>query len=141
MTEWLAEWGPWGLALASFLAGTVLGAPSEAVLGLLVWKGLDPVGAVVLATSANVLGTATLFGMARAGAKVVERNVDPVRLARVQGWFRRFGVWSLLLSFVPFVGDLFVVAAGMAKVPWLLALFMSGLGKGARYAVVAALAR
>lgn len=137
MTEFLAEWGPWGLALASFLAGSVVTAPSEAVLALLVSEGLDPVRLVTVATAANVAGTATLLGMARAGRRFVDGRVPADRLARVEGWLARYGLWLLALAWLPVIGDAFVVAAGLARVAWLPALVVAAIGKGARYAVVA----
>jgi len=53
---------------------------------------------------------------------------------------RKYGSPSLLLSWVPFIGDPLCVAAGWLRLnPWLSALFMAS-GKFARYVVIASLA-
>ncbi len=53
------------------------------------------------------------------------------------GWFRRFGVWSLLFAWPPLVGDPLTVVAGMPRVGLLPFPALVALGKTARYVVVA----
>jgi membrane protein YqaA with SNARE-associated domain len=60
--------------------------------------------------------------------------------ARETAWLRRFGAPLLLLSWVPVAGDLLCVAAGWLRMRVALAALFIGLGKLARYAVVAAAA-
>jgi membrane protein YqaA with SNARE-associated domain len=53
---------------------------------------------------------------------------------------QKYGSPALLLSWVPIIGDPLCVAAGWLRLnPWLAALFM-GLGKFARYLVIASVA-
>ncbi|MDO9047681.1 MAG: hypothetical protein Q7U66_08090 [Methylobacter sp.] len=55
---------------------------------------------------------------------------------RYQGWYRHFGVWSLLLSWLPVSGDALTFIAGIMKVPLWIFLILVGVGKGLRYAVI-----
>ena len=48
----------------------------------------------------------------------------------------RYGAWLLLLSWVPFVGDGFCLAAGYLGWPKKLSLSLIALGKAARYGMV-----
>lgn len=44
ITEFLIDWGYWGLFLSALIAGSVLPFSSEAVMVVLAGMGLDPVG-------------------------------------------------------------------------------------------------
>ena len=53
--ELLAEYGVWGLFLASFLAATILPLASEIVLVAVVAAGADPWAALWAAAAGNTL--------------------------------------------------------------------------------------
>ena len=58
------------------------------------------------------------------------------QLRRAEKWYARWGVWSLLLSWVPFVGDPLTVIAGLLRTPFLIFLIIVALAKTSRYAVL-----
>ena len=134
--ERLIAWGPWGLALAAFSAGSVVPVPSEGVLAALVVLGRGAVAMTALATVCNVAGAATLFAAGRAGRRLPA--VQGTWFERAERLFSRFGAALLLLSGLPLVGDPIVVIAGAAGVPWPAALALIAAGKGIRYSIVAA---
>jgi membrane protein YqaA with SNARE-associated domain len=136
VAEWFTAWGAWGLAAISFLAGSVFPLPSETVLVALVALGKDPVSMTVVATIANVLGAATLISAGRSSRELVEKQ-NPAFVARAHRAFQRYGPWMLLLSWVPMIGDVFVIVAGALRVRWAVAVPLLAAGKAARYAVVA----
>lgn len=45
----------------------------------------------------------------------------------------RYGVWSLLLSWLPIIGDPLTVVAGALRVGLLRFVLLVSIGKGARY--------
>jgi membrane protein YqaA with SNARE-associated domain len=55
--------------------------------------------------------------------------VKPAMLAKAEGWYHRWGRWSLLLSWAPFGGDALTVIAGVLREPLSIA-------KTARYVVL-----
>ena len=57
---------------------------------------------------------------------------------RAEAWFQRYGVWSLLLAWLPVVGDALTVIAGALRVRMSVFLILVTMGKGARYAAVMA---
>ena len=61
------------------------------------------------------------------------------KLHRVQRWYQKFGVWSLLLSWAPIGGDALTFIAGMMRVKLWQLVVLCAIGKGARYAVVISL--
>jgi membrane protein YqaA with SNARE-associated domain len=60
-------------------------------------------------------------------------------LHRYQRWYQHFGVWSLLLSWLPVGGDALTFIAGIMKVNLGIFVILVGFGKSLRYAVIIAL--
>ena len=58
------------------------------------------------------------------------------QLDRAGRWFSRYGVWSLLLAWVPVIGDPLTFAAGILKVNFRLFVVLVAIGKAGRYAAV-----
>ncbi len=55
-------------------------------------------------------------------------------------WFDKWGFWSLLLSWVPIIGDPITFAAGFLRIRFSIFFTLVLFAKGGRYLVVAALA-
>jgi len=142
---WLmAEAGYAGLFLSAFLAATLIPLSSEAVLAALTGAhGFDLAMLVLVATAGNTLGAAVNWVLGRYCLHWRNRRWFPIEAARLDaatGWFRRYGVWSLLFAWLPVVGDPLTFAAGLLGVRFPLFLLLVAVGKGARYVVVALLA-
>ncbi len=128
-----------GLFVAAFLAATILPLASEVPLALLVRSSGELVLPVMVATAGNYLGACTTYALAR--GVIGRRSPNPDTTAgRAVTLFRRYGVATLLLSWVPIIGDAFVALAGAARVPLLPFSALTIAGKAARYAAVAWLA-
>ena len=121
----------WALFAASFLAATLLPGGSEAALyGVLKLHANQYWPALGVATLGNTLGGMSSYLIGR----IIPQKKDLPGLQAVQ----KYGSPVLLLSWVPLIGDPLCVAAGWLRLnPWLSALFM-GLGKFARYWILAA---
>jgi membrane protein YqaA with SNARE-associated domain len=127
-----------GLFLWSFLAATVVPLGSEPALFALVRSGGSFGTAVTVATVGNVLGAATTWWIGRRVGEAVERRRRESRgEARARALFVRWGAPSLLLSWVPLIGDALVAISGAAGIPFRIFLPWVAAGKLARYAVVA----
>lgn len=131
-----------GLFAIAFVAATILPAQSEAALvALLVAGRQDPVLLVAVASVGNLLGAMVNWALGRAVTRFSDRPWFPVtaaQLDRATGWYRRWGRWSLLLSWAPIVGDALTVAAGVLREPLASFTLLVGLAKTARYVIVAA---
>ena len=129
-----------GLFLSALLAATVLPFSSEAVLaGLMAAGDYDMIWLWFLASLGNVLGAAVNWGLGRFCLRWQDRRwfpVDKEKLDRAGRWFSRYGVWSLLLAWVPIIGDPLTFAAGVLRVNFWLFLLLVSIGKAGRYAVV-----
>ena len=132
-----------GLFAASFLAATVFPFQSEVVLfGLLVADRYSWGMLLAVASIGNTLGSVVNWLLGRGIDRLHDRRWFPIRretFERAQAWYRRWGSWSLLLAWAPFIGDPLTVVAGALRVNLATFVVLVGLGKTARYlAVVAA---
>ncbi len=132
-----------GLFVTAFIAATILPLQSEAALVALLLTGDRPWWALVAAASAgNVLGSLTNWMLGRGVERYRDRKwfpADGKALDRAQRWYRRYGKWSLLLSWAPVVGDPLTVIAGVLREPLGSFLLLVGIAKVARYLILTAL--
>jgi membrane protein YqaA with SNARE-associated domain len=131
------------LFTSAFASATLLPGSSEAVLAGAMKLSDEPLWLLLaVATVGNTLGAAVnwVLGLLVAmGRERVKLPVSAERLDRFDAFYRRYGVWGLLLSWVPIIGDTLTVLAGLARTPLLVFLPLVAVGKLARYLVVAEL--
>lgn len=131
-----------GLFLAAFLAATLIPAQSESVLTGLILAGGQPVIVLVaVASLGNILGSVLNWLIGRGVERFRTKKWFPVneaQLARAQSHYQRFGYWSLLLAWVPIIGDPLTLAAGIMREPLWRFLALVSIGKIGRYIVLAA---
>lgn len=131
-----------GLFAASFLAATVFPFQSELVLLGLLLSGDYPWPALLaVATVGNVLGAVVNWALGRFFLHFRDRRwfpVNPGTYAKVERWYARYGVWSLLFAWVPLVGDPLTVVAGALRANLVLFVVLVTVGKLGRYAVLVA---
>jgi len=130
-----------GLFGAAFAAATLVPAQSEAVLVGLLLHGSQPAAALLLvATVGNVLGSLVNWLLGRSVERLRHKRWFPVsdqQLERAQRRYHRYGRWSLLLSWVPIIGDPLTVVAGTLREPLWSFLLLVTLAKGGRYLLLA----
>ena len=131
-----------GLFLTAFFAATLLPMQSEAALvGLLLTDSYAVWALVAAASLGNVAGSVVNW--------IIDRGVERFRnwrwfpvseagLQRAQRWYRRYGKWSLLLSWMPVIGDPLTLAAGIMKEPLPIVLLLVSVAKIGRYLLLAA---
>ena len=130
---------------SAFLAATVLPFYSEVFVVTLVLAERDPLLVWVVATVGNTLGAVVNWWLGlgleqwREAGRVPRWMQIPDReMDRARRWYARFGIWSLLLAWLPVGGDALTFVAGIMRVRLLPFLLLAGFGKGARYGVVIA---
>ena len=130
----------WALFLSAFGAATLLPLQSEAVLvGLLMRQPEAWVTLLLVATLGNVLGSVVNWLLGRAIERLRDKRwfpFSPAQLARAQRRYQRWGPWSLLLSWVPVIGDPLTLIAGIMGEPLWRFLLLVTLAKAGRYAVL-----
>ena len=135
----LAVYG--GLFLAAFTAATLLPAQSEILVVGLLLTDHAPWLVLAVASVGNVLGSVVNWFLGRGLERLRTRRWFPVSsaaLARAEGWYRRYGRWSLLLAWAPIIGDPLTVVAGVLREPFPVFLLLVSIAKIGRYLVLAA---
>ncbi|EMG7877774.1 DedA family protein [Enterobacter hormaechei] len=122
------------LFASSFLSSTLLPGNSEVVLVAMLMSGVSqPWLLVLIATMGNSLGGLT---------NVILGRFFPLReksrwQEKAVGWLKRYGAATLLLSWMPVIGDLLCLLAGWMRISWGPVLFFLCLGKALRYVLLA----
>jgi membrane protein YqaA with SNARE-associated domain len=128
----------------SFLAATVLPFSSEVVLYALIRNDTPALPLILTASTGNTLGAIVNWGFGRYLLHYRDRPwfyFKQEQIDRAQRWFQRYGVWTLLFSWLPLGGDVLTLIAGMMRVKFWLFVLLVGLGKSVRYLAVLYLAR
>ena len=129
-----------GLFLAAFVAATILPMQSEAALVALLLADYPPLLLVAVASVGNVVGSVVNWLLGRGVERFRDRSwfpASPARLAQAERWYRRYGRWSLLMSWLPVVGDPLTVLAGVLREPFPVFLLLVGIAKVGRYVALA----
>jgi len=135
----LAVYG--GLFLAAFTAATLLPAQSEALVVGLLLTDYAPWLVLAVASVGNVLGSVVNWFLGRGIERFRGRRwfpVSPAALARAEGWYHRYGRWSLLLAWAPIIGDPLTIVAGVLRETFLVFLLLVSIAKIGRYLILAA---
>ena len=125
---------------SAFLAATLVPFASEITLAAALAAGGAIHWLIVTATLGNTLGAVVNWALGRFIGHFRDRRwfpAGPEQMERAQAWFRRYGVWSLLLAWAPVIGDALTVVAGTMRVHIAPFLILVAVGKGLRYVVVA----
>ena len=92
-----------------------------------------------MASAAQFAGSCVIWLHGRVAALYAGRRwfpATPAQLDRASAWYRRFGWPTLLLSWVPVIGDPLTVMAGILRTPIWLFLIVVAFAKTARYAAL-----
>lgn len=132
------------LFFTAFIAATLFPLSSEALLAALIYQKYSLLLLWLAATAGNSLGSCVNWYLGRQCLRWQDKRwfpVTPLQLARAQQRFQRYGPFSLLLAWVPVIGDPLTFVAGIMRVPFTQFVVLVLLGKAVRYAVVIWLAQ
>jgi membrane protein YqaA with SNARE-associated domain len=130
-----------GLFLIALGAATILPLQSELVLSGLISSGQHSLLLLlVVASVGNILGSCINWWLGRYIEHFRERRWFPVKpdaLGKATAWYHRYGRWSLLMSWMPIIGDPLTFVAGVLREPWWSFLILVSIAKVVRYLVIA----
>ena len=130
-----------GLFLAAFTAATLLPTQSEILVVSLLLTDHPPWLVLTVASVGNVLGSVVNWFLGRGIEGLRNRRwfpVSPASLARAENWYRHYGRWSLLLAWMPIIGDPLTIVAGVLRESFWVFLLLVSIAKLGRYLVLAA---
>ena len=140
--EALIEYGYIGLFIGSFLAATIFPFSSDVLLVAMLLAGGDVATTVIVATAGNWLGGLTSYWLGWLGKlEWLERwlRVKHETIERHRTRVERWGAALALMTWLPFVGDVFAVVLGFYKAKFLPSALWMLVGKGGRFIVWALL--
>ena len=139
LSSFIDNYGYLNLFILSFLASTVLPLGSEALVVALIYQGFSPFTVIMVATVGNYLGSCTTYYLGLKGRPVLEKYLSPSpeKLEKSEKLFKRYGIYTLLFTWVPGVGDAITMVAGLTQLPFRLFSILVFLGKFGRYFAIA----
>ena len=125
------------LLLISFLAATILPLSSELVLTtMLLTDTFDKFLLLVVASFGNIFGSSVNWYLGKKILIFKDKKWFPAsetQIERSEIYFKKYGIWSLLLAWVPVIGDPLTIIAGILRVRFLTFLTLVSISKISRY--------
>ena len=124
------------LFIISLLAATILPAQSEILLTVLYLSGNhDVITLILVATLGNVLGSVINYYIGRSLTYLKSKKWFPIKtnLDKATKFYNKYGIWTALFAWVPFIGDPLTIVAGVLRANFLLFLILVTIGKCGRY--------
>ena len=125
------------LFLTSFLAATIFPLSSELTLiSLLKTNNYSPILLISTSSLGNILGSIFNWSLGFYLFEYINKKWFPFTQNQIDvasNRFNRFGIWSLLFSWLPIIGDPLTLIAGILRVNFLLFLILVAAGKISRY--------
>lgn len=140
MLDLLVDYGPIGMLIASFIAGSVFPFSSEAVMLAMLAAGVDPWELVITASIGNVAGSMFNYGVGRLGRlDWIEKYlyVKKESLDRAQRFMGGHGAWMGFFAFLPILGSAISILLGLMRANIIITLISITLGKVMRYLIIA----
>ena len=132
------------LLIISFLAATILPFSSEVVLTTMyLSNSFETYLLLIFASIGNILGSITNWYLGKKINIFKDRKWFPVsadQLNRSKKYFQKYGLWSLLLAWVPVIGDPLTLLAGVLKVRFGIFFLLVSISKISRYVFILYLA-
>ena len=126
------------LFLVAFASATLLPLGSEALLLYDVTQNHAILFLWIVATFGNTLGSVLNYWLGLKGEEYLEKKayIDKDKIKKSKMFFNKYGAVSLLLSWMPIVGDPLTFIAGVLQYDFKRFLLLVFIAKGLRYAVV-----
>lgn len=123
------------LFLTSFASATLLPGGSEVLFTYLLNQSFSPELLLFFAFTGNTLGAFVNYLLGKYSTAFARQKgyMSETSLRKAEDVFARYGTWSLLLSWLPIIGDPLTFVAGMTRYVWWKFLLIVGFAKYARY--------
>lgn len=117
MSDFIQNYGFWALMLSSFIAATLFPASSSALMFAAMAAGMSPLMAFISASVGNSFGCAVNYWLGYLIGKPLIPKLQRSRSGRKAiDYTQKYGVWSLFISWAPFIGDPITIAAGIFRI-------------------------
>lgn len=123
------------LFLTAFISATLFPLGSEALLLSLLYQDYSIILLLLSASIGNILGSIANYYFGLKGEEYLESKklITTAQISRYKQYFDKWGGYSLLLSWMPIIGDPLTFIAGILKYEFKKFLFFVSLAKFGRY--------
>ncbi len=130
------------LFTVALLSATLLPLGSEGLLLYDISQNYSPMLLWIFATAGNTLGSIVNYWLGLKGEIYLEKKgyLSAKKMERANIFFDKYGGWTLLLSWVPIIGDPLTFIAGVLRYNFKWFTLIVAVAKGTRYAVIIFLA-
>lgn len=135
--SWFADSALAVLFISGFLSATLLPGGSEAgLIATLTLNQYSVTIVILVATLGNTLGGLINYWL---GIWLPNKTNNKKQSHKAIRWLQQYGVWTLLLSWLPVIGDPLCLAAGWLRLSFWPCAILIALGKAVRYALLTAI--
>ncbi len=141
LTDFLLNYGYWGMLVAAFLAGSFFPFSSEAVMLGLFAAGLKAEPLIIYGTIGNVLGSLFNYSVGRMGRmEWIERylHVKQENLDKAKRFMAGHGAWIGFFAFLPIIGSAITICLGLMRANIAISTVSITIGKLLRYVILMA---
>ncbi len=126
------------LFIVAFLSATLLPLGSEALLIYDISQGYALLLLWGVASVGNTLGSMVNYWLGLKGEMYLEEKgyLSAKKMEKARGFFDRYGGWTLLLSWVPIIGDPLTFIAGVLRYRFWWFVVIVAVAKATRYGVI-----
>lgn len=123
------------LFFSALISATLFPMGSEALLIYDITQGHNIYLLLLFATLGNVLGSLINYYLGLKGEEFLEKKslLKKDKIEKYKKFFDKYGSFSLLLSWVPIIGDPLTFIAGILKYNWKKFLLLVIIAKFGRY--------
>jgi membrane protein YqaA with SNARE-associated domain len=124
--------------LNSFISATLFPLGSEALLIYYLSENLNFILLLIFASIGNSIGSIVNYWFGLQGEEfLINKNIiDEQKLSKYKRYFDKYGAYTLLISWMPIIGDIFTLIAGTLKYDFKLFVLLVFIAKISRYAFI-----
>lgn len=133
----LESYGYFGIFIISILGSATIVIPAPTILATFVGGGIfNPFLVGVVSAIGATIGELTGYIAGSSGRAIINKEE---KLAKVEGWMRKYGLWTIfVLAVIPNpLFDLAGMVSGAGKIPVWKFLLVTLLGKTIKFLVIA----
>ena len=122
----------------SLLAATILPMSSEAILLYYLNEGKSVWMLLIVAGTGNVLGSVINYFIGKKGVDylISHKKITAERMKKSEAFFKKYGAFALLLSWVPIIGDPLTFVAGVLHYDFRKFALIVSIAKFGRYLIL-----
>jgi len=124
----------------SFLAATIFPVSSEATLLYYLNEGKSVLMLLIVAVTGNVLVSVINYFIGKKGVDYLidHKKITAERMQKSDAFFKKYGAFALLLSWVPIIGDPLTFVAGVLHYDFKKFVLIVSIAKFGRYLLLIA---